>query len=157
MSLSKTTQPRLHNEMAHTARHLSDLLQRFDNMMPFQSSTHGLLQPFLEESDFNINQYMRIVHDDEKETHMKVDMPGVDKSNVDISYEGKKLRWKAHREDETQSEDGTKSKSTVDFSGMYSLPYVPTGLKASLENGTLSMVITKPENLENQAVKVVLE
>lgn len=145
----------LQTEMSYTANHLSNLLQRFDSIIPV--STNGFLNSFLDHDRFKNDMGVRVVHDDDKETHLNIDLPGVEKSHVNLTYEGKKLRWKVHRHDEIQLEDGTKKQTTCDLSGMYTLSFVPNNVVATLDNGIMSLVVIKPENLVGQAVTVLLE
>lgn len=137
------------NEVAQTVNNMHKLLHEFDMLMPSVFGNSG--------SVFQHGPSVRVVHEDDKELQLCVDLPGVDKAHVDLSYAGKTLKWSAHREDETQLENGAKTKSVVDFNGMRNLSFVPTGVKAVLDNGIMTIVVGKPETFENNLVKVKLE
>lgn len=157
--MSLTTHSALQNKISRTTQHLNDLLAVFDDMTSLNS--RGLLGPLLNESNDRMllgrSGTVRVTHDDAKETHLSVDLPGVEKSNVDLGYEDDVLSWSAHRDDETTALDGTKTRTVSDFSGMYRLSFVPTGVKASLENGVMNLVVAKPEPVADRSVKVALE
>jgi HSP20 family molecular chaperone IbpA len=141
--------PAFRSEVNDTARRVNSLFGQLDSLftqcpvMNDNSLVQRGVQPL-------------VVHDDEKETHLRVDVPGVVKDNLKVTYEGRNLRWNAHRENETQQEDGSKSKSVFDFSGMYRLPYTPVGVNATLRDGVLELVVTKPDQPEGTVVDVTV-
>ena len=156
--MSLTTQSLLQNKMSHTAEQLNELLQMFDDMTSLNS--RGLLGPLLDKSNILVprnNATIRVTHDDVNQTCISVDLPGVHKSDVNLTYEDDILRWTAHRHDETTQPDGTKIRSVSDFSGMHRLPFVPTGVKGNLAYGVMNLVVTKPEAVSDRVVRVALE
>lgn len=128
------------SEMADTIKRFNILSQQFDNMWNYPYNS-------IESSNMSKSSQPVVVHDDDKETHIHVEVPGVNKDNIHVSFEGRNLKWNAHRESNIQHEDGSKSMSMYDFSGMYGLPYTPIGVNATLRNnGMLELVVYKPES-----------
>lgn len=130
-------------EIKNTVRDMNKFFDKLMNELSLSPST----------SLMNNSQPI-VVHDDEHETHLNIDVPGVVKDNITVTYEGHHLKWEAHRENETQQEDGSKTKSVYDFSGMYHLQYVPTEVNATLNNGVLELIVTKPEETVETVVDV---
>ena len=143
----------LRKDMLTTAQQMNELFHRLDRFMP---SVVSDLFPLNETDGSTVRRdtYIRVTHEDDKELHLSMEMPGVNKDNLKVEYSGKTIRWTAHNESEKVSEDGSKTKSVHDFSGMYRLPFTPNRVTAQLKNGVLGLVVSKPEVAEDAPVSV---
>lgn len=148
--LSKESNPRdLRQEMTDTMNHFTNLFHQMDRFMPPVVS--DMVPRNETKTDEQGNELVlrsglfNVVADNEKELKLHVDMPGVDKENLKVQLNNKTLQWSAHRVTEKESEDGSKSSSTFDYSGSYLLPFVPKGVSANMKDGLLYLTVTKPD------------
>jgi HSP20 family protein len=97
--------------------------------------------------------------EDKNSYHVKLDIPGVDKKNVKVSYSNGVLSISGERKDERESKNATYfSKETV--YGKYFRSFtLPEGvneesIKADFNNGTLNIKIDKAEESKPKQIEI---
>jgi HSP20 family molecular chaperone IbpA len=148
------------DEWSDSVRLLNQLAHRFDRLMPpilsdMLSPNEELVLSNSNDTLVNSTGNIKMLDDNEKQTHYQVEMPGVTKDNLKLEYNGKTLKWSAHRHTKTVSDDGIESMvSTTDYSGYYLLPFKPVGVNGKLEHGLLDIIVTKPLVADESSVMV---
>ena len=111
-------------------------------------------------TDFNASFKMPTdIVDNDNEYVMAVDVPGVAKENIDISYDDSYLTIKVTAKEETNDEDFIRHEITsCDTSRSYYLENVDeNNIKAKLENGVLYIVAGKKEVVKPEKKLIRIE
>ena len=127
-------------------------------------SLNSLLKPFGGWFDTNYNIMKTDVKSNDKEYTLSVDLPGVDKKDIDISLKDGYLTIEAVRRSE-ESEGGEKSEYVFrerSFGRMTRSFYVGDGIsdenvKAKYENGILTVTVPKYTEEEKALKKIAIE
>ena len=100
------------------------------------------------------------VSEDDKAFHIKAEMPGVDKKDIDISVEGNQVAIGAEVKRESKKKEGEKEIYTERYSGKvyrsFSLPNDLDGSKAEAqyEKGVLMLTLPKKGNGSSRKIAV---
>jgi HSP20 family protein len=135
----------------------------FDRFMP-----HAWMRPMslewpawggLEESFKNLRMPRLDVVDRDKEVLIRVELPGVDKKDVDVSVNESVLviKGSVRRESEKEKEGYFRREiAQSDFSRSLALPggVDASKISASLTNGILEIVLPKDESVQRRTVEV---
>lgn len=135
----------------------------FDRLMP-----HAWMRPLnldwpawsgLEESLRNIRAPRLDVIDRDKEILIRVELPGVEKKNVDLSVSDNVLVIKGSVDHETEEKKAGYFRREIAHSNFSRSLELPDGVdaekvSASLKNGILEIVLPKEESLQRRSVEV---
>lgn len=99
------------------------------------------------------------IHEDEHHYHFRFDLPGVSKENIQIEVSDGALIVRAERHDEKKSDDNRQHLSEIQYgSFIRSLPLpknvLDSEVKASFENGVLSVTIPKSGPLKTKPIEI---
>ncbi len=98
------------------------------------------------------------IYEEKGELVVKMELPGIDKENLDITLEGDKLTIKAEKREETTEETTLHKRER--FYGQYfrsvTLPYpvLETGISATMKNGVLEIRFTKAEEARAKKIEI---
>lgn len=113
-------------------------------------------QNFFADSFFSTKAMKTDIMEDDKSYVLKVDLPGVDKKNIDLSFHNQYLTLSVQQSDEYEEKDNKKfirkERSNFSYSRSYYLEKAnEEDIKAKMENGILTVVIGKtPEAIESK-------
>lgn len=99
------------------------------------------------------------VNEDDKAYHVKVDIPGVDKNDIEVSIDGNQVAISAEVKRETKKEQG-KEIHTERYRGAayraFTLPHDidDAKAKAKYENGVLSLTLPKSANTRTHRIAI---
>ncbi len=151
------------NEMSDMAKMMQKISSKWNSINSINSelsdeneNTHDTGDEHSKNSMVTRKSVVTVTNDDANETKLQIELPGVLKDNVKVSFKKKTIMWSAHRQHEEQNHNG-KSKFSFDFSGNYLLPYEPLEVKANLTDGMLNLTVKKPALTDDVPVNVQLE
>jgi len=136
-----------------------DPFEEIGRMQERLSQLFSELSPSGEMKSLDTLSPMMDVQDKDKEIVVKVDMPGVDKNDVEIDIKNNMLYINAntHREKEEEKEGYVmRERAFSRFARTFSLPanVATEGAKAKLEDGVLTITIPKAEIEEKQKILI---
>lgn len=106
--------------------------------------------PSIFDANFPESSYLKTdIKETDKDYQLKVDLPAVDKKNLDITYNNDILTIRGHRDsfDDHNDKNGDmimSERSSGRFSRQYNLPEVdPDNVKATYDNGVLKLTLPK--------------
>lgn len=97
--------------------------------------------------------------EDKDSYHVKLDIPGVDKKNVKVSYSNGVLSVSGERKDEKESKSANYFRKETVCGKYYRSFTLPEGIKedsinAEFKNGTLSIQIQKADEVKPKQIEV---
>jgi HSP20 family protein len=102
------------------------------------------------------------LHETEEAVHLKLELPGVDAKDVDISVTENAVKVVAERKSETKTDENGKTRSEFYYGKFQRV--IPlrsriqnTNVKAEYKDGILNLTLPKTEQEKNKVVKVNLE
>ena len=127
-------------------------------------SLNSLLKPFSGFFDNNYSVMRTDVKSNDKEYTLSVDLPGIDKNNIDISLQDGYLTIEAVRNNEETEKDENSNYVFRErtYGRMSRTFYVGEGIreeniKAKYENGILTVVVPKYKEEEKALKKIAIE
>jgi len=135
----------------------------------FHSLKHDIDRLFSDFDDFGVPSLWRrddgLVHpkldlvDGDDEVEIKVDLPGVERDDVEISTTGNRLQIRGEKKTEENREDKNYQlveRSFGSFVRSIPLPFAvePKSVRAALENGVLVVKVKKPEEVVAKTHKI---
>ena len=100
------------------------------------------------------------INEDDETFHIKAEIPGVDKKDLDVSVEGNQVSISAEVKRESKKKDGEKKVCSERYYGQvyraFSLPADVDGSKAEAryENGVLTVTLPKKSNGHSHKIAV---
>ena len=101
------------------------------------------------------------VTEDEKEIEITVEMPRLERKDVQISVEDNMLTIRGEKESKSEQKDDRKNVHLAErsYGVFYRVLQLPTGvdpssIKATMANGVLRLTITKPAKSQPQKIEV---
>jgi HSP20 family protein len=91
---------------------------------------------------------------------IKADLPGVDKKDIEVKFEGGVLSIRGEKQTETETGKGTRRHRTERFQGSFARSFtLPDAVKtdkmdASYKDGVLSLTIPKEEVAKPKAINI---
>jgi len=97
-----------------------------------------------------------VVVNNVKEMQLQVELPGVTKDNLTVTTQCNTIQWYAFRKSckATESRDIT---LTVNYGGVFQLPFKPTEVCASLNGGILYISAGKPLDEDSAPVEICVK
>lgn len=102
------------------------------------------------------------LHETEEAVHLKLELPGVDAKDVDISVTENAVKVVAERKSETKTDENGRTRSEFYYGKFQRV--IPlrsriqnTNVKAEYKDGILNLTLPKTEQEKNKVVKVNLE
>jgi HSP20 family protein len=134
--------------------------QEFEDLLDRYSRSGGLSKKL--ESDLSVADWSPSVDIEEEDDKyvIKADLPGVDKKDIEVKFEGGVLTIRGEKQTETETGKGTKRHRTERFHGSFARSFtLPDAVEtdkadASYKDGVLSMKIPKQEKAKPKAVKI---
>lgn len=106
-------------------------------------------QNFFMDSFFSNKALKTDIIENEKEYELKVELPGVDKKNIDLDFNNQYLTLSVHQEEEKEDKECKyirKERSSFSYTRSYYLDKAcEDKIKAKLENGILTITVGKTE------------
>lgn len=134
---------------------------RFDPVGTFDDLIRGFgMRPMWQESDIGTPDVRIDVTEDGKCYHVKAEIPGVKKDDIEISMEGNRVAISAEVKRETKKKDDEKEVYTERYFGkIYRSFTLPTDLDnakadAHYENGVLHLTLPKKSNGGSRRIAV---
>jgi HSP20 family protein len=115
--------------------------------------------PSLDDADFMPSAEL---HDNGKETTIRVELPGVDQKDVSIEVTDDTIEISGEKKSETQAKDGDRYRTERSFGAFYrafELPYMIDAGKvvAKFDKGVLTVRIPKPANAQPETKKIAIQ
>jgi HSP20 family protein len=125
------------------------------------SRSYRLPDTFGFQGKFELNPDMD-VHDSEKQVTLKLELPGVDEKDVDISVSGQMITISGEKKVETETKDDEiyrSERSYGSFSRSMSLPFTADAdkVEAKMSNGVLTIVVPKPAEAVRPVKKIAIK
>ncbi|NMG11914.1 Hsp20/alpha crystallin family protein [Brasilonema sp. UFV-L1] len=102
------------------------------------------------------------LHETEDAVHLKLELPGIDAKDVDISVTENAVKVVAERKSETKTDENGRTRSEFYYGKFQRV--IPlrsriqnTNVKAEYKDGILNLTLPKTEQEKNKVVKVNLE
>lgn len=100
--------------------------------------------------------------EDEKAYHIKVELPGMEKDEVDISFSDSMLTISGEKKEEKEEKDKDyyrKERSFGEFRRILSIPGAvdDTKIQATFKNGVLSIELPKTKEAQNKVKKIAIK
>jgi HSP20 family protein len=134
--------------------------QEFEDLLDRYSRSGGLSKKL--DSDLSVADWSPSVDIEEEDDKyiIKADLPGVDKKDIEVKFEGGVLTIRGEKQTETETGKGTKRHRTERFHGSFARSFtLPDAIKtdkmdASYKDGVLSMKIPKEEKAKPRAINI---
>jgi len=134
--------------------------QEFEDLLDRYSRSGGLSKKL--DSDLSVADWSPSVDIEEEDDNyiIKADLPGVDKKDIEVKFEGGVLTIRGEKHTETETGKGTKRHRTERFHGSFARSFtLPDAIKtdkmdASYKDGVLSMKIPKEEKAKPKAINI---
>ena len=113
---------------------------------------------FADDEDFSVD-----IKEHDDEYLLVADLPGLDKENIDLSYENNVLSIRAHqeREEEEKHDEGNyirRERSSRSYSRQFIIKNVQEDeIQASFKNGVLTVNLPKREKEEKNAKRIDID
>ncbi|MCJ2172509.1 Hsp20/alpha crystallin family protein [Lactobacillus kefiranofaciens subsp. kefirgranum] len=126
----------------------NDIMNRRNDMMDAMNDWFGFPRNFFDDSEIE-NIMQSDVAENDKDYMVKIDMPGMDKNNINVSYKDGVLNVSGSRKSfkDTSDKDHNiihKERSEGSISRSYRLPnVVATDIHAKYDNGVLTITLPK--------------
>lgn len=150
------------DDMKEMQSQMDNIFSRFFGMEPFKGNT-GLLLPGPERSmvEKNFREPLSDVIDKGNEIIARIEMPGINKEDINISVTDDGVEIKAEKKDEYKEEDKKKGKLRLErsYSGFYRYFNLPQDadkdkIEAVCKNGILELRIPKKHTEKKKAKKI---
>lgn len=134
-------------------------LARIDPTTDFENFFRGFgMRPAL---NFDMAPDIRLdVNEDEKFYHVKAEIPGVDKKDIDLSIEGNQIAITAEVKREAKKKDGEREVFSERYYGKVYRSFMtpsdvdPAKAEARYENGLLTLTLPKKANSQSRRIAV---
>ncbi|GAB4350379.1 MAG: Hsp20/alpha crystallin family protein [Candidatus Abyssubacteria bacterium] len=100
------------------------------------------------------------MYEDDDKLYVKLDLPGMNKEDIDISFDGHVLSIMGRREEEKETGDGvcywSRERRSGEFHRYVHIPIEVSGddLKAKFENGVLTVSFNKAEKIKRKKIEI---
>ncbi len=149
------------DEMRRMQVEMNNIFSRFFGNEPF-SKPEGLLEgPGKSLAESNFRQPLADFIDKGNEVVAKIEMPGVDKKDIEINVTEDGIEIKAENKDEYREEDKKKGRFSIErsCSGFYRYFTLPKGadtekIEATCKNGILELRIPKKEGHKTKTKRI---
>lgn len=148
--------------MNHLTRQSNRWLDPFDLLSDLQEDFGRLFSPSLRtgnpESGKSLVPSLEI-HEDENQFTMSIDVPGIDRKDIDISVTGNTLTIKGERNEETKKKEKGYFYSERRYGSFQRSVQLPSEVEsekilANYKDGVLEVVIPKSEKAKPKQIKV---
>jgi len=134
--------------------------QEFENLLDRYSKSGGLSKRLDTEMGFaDWSPSVDIEEEDDKYV-IKADLPGVDKKDIEVKFEGGVLSIRGEKQTESETGKGTRRHRTERFHGTFARSFtLPDAVKAdkvdaSYKDGVLSLTIPKSEESKPKSIDI---
>jgi HSP20 family protein len=128
---------------------ITKVFTRVDNIL--NRSSKDFTKMFNDFDDlFDTRSNRSSCKEDEKSYTIKVELPGVKKEDIDISFEDDELIVKAKYNEDSLRDEELRFTKVIDDADQ-------DNIKASLKEGILYITIAKKEQLKKESKKIVIE
>jgi len=134
--------------------------QEFENLLDRYSKSGGLSKRLDTEMSFaDWSPSVDIEEEDDKYV-IKADLPGVDKKDIEVKFEGGVLSIRGEKQTESETGKGTRRHRTERFHGTFARSFtLPDAVKAdkvdaSYKDGVLSLTIPKSEESKPKSIDI---
>jgi HSP20 family protein len=134
--------------------------QEFENLLDRYSKSGGLSKRLDTEMSFaDWSPSVDIEEEDDKYV-IKADLPGVDKKDIEVKFEGGVLSIRGEKQTESETGKGTKRHRTERFHGTFARSFtLPDAVKAdkvdaSYKDGVLALTIPKSEESKPKSIDI---
>lgn len=115
----------------------------------------------LDEADFDFRPAAEL-HENGTEATIRVELPGVDQKDVDVSVVDDTIEISGEKKSQTEAKDGDKYRSERTFGSFYrsfTLPYSIDAKKvdATFDKGVLTVKIGKPAGAVSKGTKIAIK
>jgi len=141
-------------ELLNLDREFKKIFNAFDN------ESYSCRNSETESKDAVWSPLTDIVEDNDKYT-LKLDLPGVDKKDVKLSFKDGELSISGERKEEKESKDSKYHRVERSYGKYYRSFKLPEkikddGIKAEFKNGTLAIEIPKAEEVKPREIEINL-
>lgn len=134
--------------------------QEFENLLDRYSKAGGLNKRL--DTDLSFADWSPSVDIEEEDDKyiIKADLPGVDKKDIEVKFEGGVLSIRGEKQTESETGKGTKRHRTERFHGTFARSFtLPDAVKAdkvdaSYKDGVLSLTIPKSEEAKPKSIDI---